>query len=479
MRIDVFHTHIEVSPYKKGDFKELEKVLSRWVQLNRKYGRYEPVGYIIENDTLYIPKGINIDTLENHFGEPVTVNYTATKSFKMSDKYDVIVGPRDKIQEKSIEFLTGTGDYYSRSGYCQYTLNLETAGGKTYCAIASLTKLGRKTLVIVNREILAFHWKKEIVKFTNIPEDRIMNVDTDSFKRVIECEMDADVYIIMHQTIQTYAKNYGWNDINEFMAIAGIGLKIYDEAHEFMTSTFMIDAHTNVERTFYLTATLGRSNAQENRCLNIILSASVKFDDKGEFKKQHIHYHPVLYRSSIPMKVVTMMKNGKGFSAYKFIDGALKFDPANKFLYAVKYCILEAIGNRGQILLLSPKKESVEILEKFVREIVGIEYTVGTIYSNNTADKNHKNQMCDIIVSTIKSCGTGFDPPNLQTIICGEPHTSRIMTHQLKGRLDRFDGDDTYFYDLIDLNIPFMDNVRVAHSRMLEPMCKEVLEIEI
>ena len=103
----------------------------------------------------------------------------------------------------------------------------------------------------------------------------------------------------------------------------------------------------------------------------------------------------------------------------------------------------------------------------------------GTIFSDNPEEVNLDNQHCDIIISTIKSCGTGFNPPNLQTIICGEPHTSRIMTHQLKGRLDRFKGNATYFYDLIDKSIPFMDNVESAHQKELEPMCAEVVPIYI
>ena len=38
-RIDVYHTHIEIFPYKKGEFFDLEKVLSRWDQISKKFGK--------------------------------------------------------------------------------------------------------------------------------------------------------------------------------------------------------------------------------------------------------------------------------------------------------------------------------------------------------------------------------------------------------------------------------------------------------
>lgn len=478
-RIDVFHTHIEISPYKKGEFFELEKVLSRWNQITKKHGRYEPVGYFIRDDILYVPKGINIETLESFFGCKATMNYNANKEMKMSKQYNVIFPPRSLIQERSVEFLSSTGKYVGQGGYCQYLLNLETSAGKTYCAINSFTKLGVKTLIIVNREYLSSHWKSEIMKFTDIPEDRILQVDTNMMNRILEAEIEADVYIIMHQTIQSYGRTYNWNDVNEFMKVAGIGVKIYDEAHEFISSIFTIDAYTNVKKTFYLTATFGRSNRQENRLLQIMLSSACRFNDQRSDYEKKIHYHPVIYRSNIPLKYVMAMKTAHGFSSYKFIDASLKCDPEKKILHAIRYALSEALDRDGQILIVTPKKESVIFIKEFIEKIVGDSRTIGTIFSDNTDEVNFQNQNCDIISSTIKSCGTGFNPPNLQTIICAEPHLSRIMTHQLKGRLDRYKGEDTYFYDLIDQAVPFMDNIVTAHTKELETVAKEIENIYI
>lgn len=477
MRIDVFHTHIEVSPYKKGDFFELEKAMSRWRQVSKKHGKYEPMTYFIDGDTLYIPKGINIELLENRFGVLATMHREPTPSQKMSRKYDVTLPPRSSIQRRAVDFLTSSGDYASGSGYCQYTLNLETAAGKTYCAINSFTQMGIKTMVIVNREYLASHWKSEIMKFTNIPEDRIMILNTENIRRVLEMEVDADVYITLHQSLQSFARSGRWEDINELMSIAGIGLKYYDEAHEFYASTFTIDCFTNVKKTFYLTATLGRSNPQEKRGFLTMLSASYKLDDKRDEKDRHITYIAVRYTSELNQKQVWSIKGAHGFSPYRFIDNALYCDPKNALRDTFLSVLDTALNLDGQILVVSPKKDSVKYFADLIQSVVGSAKTVGTIFSDNDESVNFENQKCDIISSTIKSCGTGFNPPNLQTIICMEPHMSSITSHQLKGRLDRYPGDNTYMFMLLDRKIPYMENVFEAHKRNLKGIVRDFEEL--
>jgi superfamily II DNA or RNA helicase len=475
-RIDVFHTHIEISPYKKGEYFELEKALSKWVQITRSHGKYEPVGYFIDDDKLYLPKGINLEVLEDHFGVLATKNYEPTPYKEMSQPYEVLVDPRSEIQRSSINFLTSQENFIGNRAYCQYSLNLETAGGKTYCAIASFTKLGYKTLVIVNRSYLSDHWKSEIMKFTNIPEERIIQVSSEMMRKVIEMEVEGDVYIILHQTIQSFAKSDGWNDVNEFMSVAGIGLKIYDEAHEFINSSFVIDSYTNVRKTFYLTATMGRSNARESKIFNIMLSSSAKYNDKLEEKERKIHYHPVIYKGGLSQKYIIGMKDSHGFSSFKFIDFALYSDYSCGLENALKYALSEALEHEGQILIVSPKKESVDWIAQMVSRFIEGK-TIGTIYSNNSKEVNFRNQNCDIISSTIKSCGTGFNPPNLQCIICAEPHSSKITTHQLKGRLDRFKGEDTYFYDLVDKTIPYMIQSQQEHEKFMEKVAKEIVPL--
>ena len=50
--IRVFHTHIEVYPYIRGDCPEIEKMMSVYTPLTH---TMMGIGYFIQNDILYLP----------------------------------------------------------------------------------------------------------------------------------------------------------------------------------------------------------------------------------------------------------------------------------------------------------------------------------------------------------------------------------------------------------------------------------------
>lgn len=82
---------------------------------------------------------------------------------------------------------------------------------------------------------------------------------------------------------------------------------------------------------------------------------------------------------------------------------------------------------------------------------------------------------CDIICSTIKSCGTGVDIKGLRCIINAEPFSSHITANQLAGRLREYAPDkDTYFFDLIDIAFPSCENQYKSKLTNLRKKCKEV-----
>ena len=68
--IRVFYTHIEVSNYTKGDDEDLERYLSKYDRVRHKD---IPVCYYIENNTLYLPRGMSIPSLERKFKTRATI----------------------------------------------------------------------------------------------------------------------------------------------------------------------------------------------------------------------------------------------------------------------------------------------------------------------------------------------------------------------------------------------------------------------
>ena len=110
--IRVFHSHIEITPYKKGDCENLERMLSKWDAPT--FSRI-PIGYHIEDETLYIPRGISTALLEGWFhSTPIPIfkydDYAKIKSgvAKFPPKTTMqaaIIAIQTPVDNKSREFM--------------------------------------------------------------------------------------------------------------------------------------------------------------------------------------------------------------------------------------------------------------------------------------------------------------------------------------------------------------------------------------
>lgn len=177
--INIFHTHIEISPYEPGQSINLEKMLSRWDGV-----RFTliPVAYHFneENNTLYIPRNINEYFLQKEFPYYKLNLVTKHSDFDMISSIKLDILPRNTNQKESIAFILGKKGYIYTKKYSQLFLNLETGEGKTYCAIASIAALRVKTIIIVNDKTIKNQWYESLLKFTNLTEYDICDISGSS-----------------------------------------------------------------------------------------------------------------------------------------------------------------------------------------------------------------------------------------------------------------------------------------------------------
>ena len=148
--IRVFHSHIEVYPYELGDCPEIERMMSKYDQVTHKR---IPIGFYIQNDILYLPRGINTSLLEKWFNTvpvPVSKYDDFTKIKSGVAKYK----PKSIMQENAIKFLCGEEEYGYTNRYSQLGLNLDTGDGKTYSTITAILKLKIKSIIITHQEKL-------------------------------------------------------------------------------------------------------------------------------------------------------------------------------------------------------------------------------------------------------------------------------------------------------------------------------------
>ena len=94
--------------------------------------------------------------------------------------------------------------------------------GKTVCALYGISKVSKKTLVIVNKEFLVSQWKERIKQF--VPDARIGTIQRNV------ADVDADIVVAM---VHSLAKRDYPSSI-----LGGFGLVVLDEAHHMSAPFF-------------------------------------------------------------------------------------------------------------------------------------------------------------------------------------------------------------------------------------------------
>lgn len=470
--IRVFHTHIEVYPYEKGDCPQIEKMQSKY---NRSTHKYEPIGFFIQNDILYLPRGISSVILEKYFHNTPTLvtkydDYSRIK--KGTPKY----GPKSNIQKNAINFLAGEEDFAYSKRFSQLGLNLDQGDGKTYSAVCAILKMKLKAIIIVTQTKIKEQWKKTFESMTTFPMENSCDITgTDVMEKIMKGEINKEIYFVNHQTITSYARNHGWTAVRDFFKKIKVGIKVIDETHKFYYNIIMIDSFSNCYKTFYLTATFTRSDPSEIAIYKRSFSSLARFGEEttnSDEKRKHIIFVAVFYKSKPSFGVEPHVKTVHGFSDYMFIDYSLS-EPNNS-LRKVIYNILEETKQlSGKTLVLSPKTETVEILAEDIRERTGRD--VGTIHSKNGKAKNKENEEKEIISSTLKSLGEGADIKGLRVLINTTPIGSKAIADQARGRLREYSpDDDTFFFQLVDMAVPESHEMLKRIMPVMSKKCKQI-----
>jgi superfamily II DNA or RNA helicase len=156
------------------------------------------------------------------------------------------------------------------------------------------------------------------------------------------------------------------------------------------------------------------------------------------------------------------------------------FEDKNETLYKVILEILKKTENvEGKTLIFVPLIDCVDEIVKKLR-VDFPQKTCGAYHSKIPKNEKEIAERKDIIVSTIKSCGTGRDIKGLRVIICAEPVVSKVVIEQTIGRLREYKpGKDTYYFDLVDYSIPQINYWYRARYRKIETLVKDTVLLEM
>lgn len=453
-RIKVTNTAIIVENYTMGESEQLEKPFRIYDPITHKV-YYKGFYYDEENKRLYLPAGMDIWYVRKSLGEKY---YTRIDSepFQMIDNVMIKFKPRDEEQVEALKFTCNVGEYEDNKYLHQLSLNLFTGKGKTYVSIATICFFKIKSIIITGSNSLLSQWGEEICKYTNLKPSDIVSINGSEYCNMIlngssNKAKNGKVFLCSHGTLRSFGDRYGWDKVPQLFRELGIGMKFYDEAHTNFDNMLMIDFFTNTFKTFYVTATPGRSNWKENHIFQISLKNVPGIDLFDENNDPHTSYIAIKWNSNPTPQAVSACKNVYGLDRNKYINYVTQ---KPEFYDMMRIIMDMVIKCKGRVLMYIGTNEGIlrlyHWLGKEYPEFLG---DIGIFTSLLDKTQKQKDKKKKLIISTTKSAGLGEHIEGLKmTIVLAEPFKSEIITRQTLGRTR---DPNTLYIELVDMGFRY------------------------
>lgn len=468
--ITVKHTSIEISNYNMGDCPTLEKCLGVWDSAIFTV-TWSAFIYDEETETLTIPGGFNVAYLK-HLLPTKTVKYESKPSPSTPAIFKMNVQPKDEKQEIAIDFLTSKNEFENLKTETQRMLCLKTGGGKTYCTINALSKKRLRSIILVDQDKIMKQWASEITKFTSLHDNDIyMIAGSSTIDKILNSSTDLNykVFIASHKTIGSYASKHGWEKITELFDKLKVGVKVYDEAHVEYKNIFLIDAHTNVKDTIYLTATPGRSDRAEDKVYQNMFKKVPTYGLEEKFEDNYHNIYYVSYNSKPTLQEQGKCSTRYGFNANAFSDYTFDVeDNYDKFIEVINRLLKITMKSKNKTAIIVHKNEHLLKLKETLSEMYpDVEIgTFSTVIKSTTERQKELDKQ--LIISTDKSLGKAVDIPNLQYLLMTVPTSSKIVTEQILGRLRRLEGKKVFYFDITDVGFESCKSQRYNRRKVLD-----------
>ena len=465
LKVIVRPSVIILTPYKKHQVYAIEKMLAVW-DMNVK--RYTQFLYEFEAEDekknpnlgiLRIPRGLGLDTVKaslDCLGEEYKI-IDQTEDYKQyrDINMEMVLPPKNQIQEDTAKFLK---DSTSRDhqAFCA----LDVGQGKTYCSTYHIAEVKKATLIISYN--LAYQWEDRIQKYSDIvsgiEKGGLINVvGTQYFENCVEGKIKptSAIYLTTIGTLHSYQRLHGKGSLQDIANALGIGIKIFDEAHNRYLLFNSIDMNMQTDETIYLSATPGRSVKVEDRMFSRIYKNVPSY---GSFTQKLNDFYTIRYitfdsRSTLEDR--SSFKTPRGLSSLKYMR--YLFDKWGDNILRMVMIYSEPIlkeNPKGKLLIVTDWIKDIAYTKEWLNKNYP-QYSVGT-YCQLIKNKELKELELNnrIIVGTIGSMQNGKDIENLQIIFPLTTFSSSIVTRQLLGRLRPLKDKDVYYFDIADLSVP-------------------------
>lgn len=478
-RIIVRTSCIMIKDYNLGDCPELEKNFKVYDPLYHKFnilGMY----YSPSTSTLYIPRGVDIWKIKQYLHEKDHIVDNPDK-FEETGNIKIKYKPRDAEQEEALKFMIGLDPYRENMYLPQLSVNLNTGKGKTYCSIATIAFIRIKSIIITGSTTLLSQWQENIKEYTSLEDKDILFISGSPMMNMILHQKslqakNAKIFLCTHATIRSFCDTYGWSKLSEVFQSLGIGMKFFDEAHTNFDNMLMIDFFTNCYKTYYVTATPGRSDYRENKIYQLSIKNVPDINLFNIEQDPHTDYIAIKYNSKPNPADIKFCYNFKyGLNRIKYISYLMR---NNNFWMIMRIVMDMYLKCKGRGLFYIGTNEGVVKIYQWIctnyPQLLG---QIGIYTSLVPHDQKMQMKEKQLLLSTTKSAGLGEHIEGLKmTVVVAEPFKSEILTRQTLGRTR---DKDTVYIELVDLGFKYTRNYYYAKLPVLNKYALSVSDTTI
>lgn len=377
---------------------------------------------------LYVPRFYGVQ----QFGPPE--NYT--------------IGDGDSIQ---LDFKGSLRDfqYTIVDSYLQHAkqhdcalLDIPCGFGKTVCALNIISRLSKKTLVIVHKDFLLQQWKERIQEF--LPDARIGKIQGP----VVDID-DKDIVIGMLQTLSM--------KVLDPCIFESFGLTVVDETHHMGAEVFSNALFSIVTKHMLgLSATMKRKDGL-TKIFKLFLG-EVAYAMKRNTDDDQVTIQQVFYENQ-DEEFAEEILNYRGQTQYSaMIKKLCEFNPRSEAILRILKDLCDDAKNK-QIMILAHNKSLLEYLYKAIehRQFDTVGYYVGGMKQTELKFSESKR----IILGTYAMAEEALD---IKTLSCLVLATPRSDVTQAVGRILRIKHEQTIVVDIVDQHKTFKNQSKKRES---------------
>lgn len=349
-------------------------------------------------------------------------------------------------------------------------VSLATGLGKTLIASAAMAKIGKRVAIAILPQYME-KWASDISKNLIVkPKDIMLVQGSDQLRGIIALGLEnilkANFIIISLTTYQNFIKayeddpdavvlSYGCKP-EEFFSIIRAGVLTIDETHQHIHAVYKLLCHTNGPKVIGLSGTLISDDPTIDKIHRTIFPKEIRFDKMAMSKYIKVRAVSYSFRNIREAKIRTTNFGTNVYSHVEFEKSIMRNKGVlNNYLNLLDMLFVNGYVNdyiKGdKALIYAATIKFCDVLLSFFKKKYGNRFDIRRYVEQDPYENVIDS---DVRISTIQSCGTAIDIPDLRMVLMTINIQSPVANLQSLGRLRELKDRDVKFYYCYCNDIP-------------------------